>query len=140
VVCGNKFQPTGRCAKYCPLCKEEAIRKRNREDRQYRRYKKAIEDGTIDRFGVGKGGSQPKGKNSPYYKNGIGYFHKKSSLMKKEIRYCERCGKDLKYAKHGYWCVHHKDHNRDNNIDSNFELLCKRCHQLEHNCVNNLSN
>ena len=36
--------------------------------------------------------------------------------------------------------VHHKDHNRKNNVESNFELLCKRCHQVEHECWKNLTN
>jgi hypothetical protein len=32
------------------------------------------------------------------------------------------------------WVVHHRDHDRSNNVDENFELLCKRCHQIEHEC------
>lgn len=36
--------------------------------------------------------------------------------------------------------MHHKDHNRKNNREENFELLCKRCHQVEHECWKNLPN
>jgi 5-methylcytosine-specific restriction endonuclease McrA len=36
------------------------------------------------------------------------------------------------------WVVHHRDHNHANNVDSNFELLCKSCHQKEHDCQSNL--
>ena len=51
---------------------------------------------------------------------------------------CERCGKDLEDATRWKWCVHHKDHDHSNHELSNLELLCKRCHQLEHSCQDNL--
>ncbi len=42
---------------------------------------------------------------------------------------CERCG----YDKHeAAIIVHHKDRNRDNNDDSNLEVLCCNCHAIEH--------
>ena len=55
-----------------------------------------------------------------------------SSSALKNIRYCERCSKDLLNATHYEWCIHHKDYNRFNNVEENFELLCKSCHQKEH--------
>lgn len=30
--------------------------------------------------------------------------------------------------------MHHKDHDRKHNVLSNLELVCKRCHQIEHEC------
>lgn len=32
------------------------------------------------------------------------------------------------------WVGHHKDHDRTNNTIENLSLLCKRCHQIEHEC------
>ena len=36
----------------------------------------------------------------------------------------------------GQWTTHHRDHNHQNNPKDgqNWELLCKRCHQVEHKC------
>jgi hypothetical protein len=45
---------------------------------------------------------------------------------------CERCGVTEQL------CVHHKDENRYNNELSNLETLCRRCHQLHHDCAKNL--
>lgn len=76
------------------------------------------------------------GEQNNAYKNGTGIFRNR---LNKEIhlavRYCERCGKDLVDANKWSWCVHHKDHNKHNQSPSNLEHLCKRCHQLEHNCI-----
>lgn len=79
-----------------------------------------------------------RGKDNPQYKNGVGFFSRKREEIKERIGKCERCGKDLTYASHYEWCVHHKDHNHFNNSEDNYELLCKRCHQLEHHCRDNI--
>ena len=60
-----------------------------------------------------------KGKENPHYKYGAGEFVRKRAEIKAKIGKCERCGKDLTNAGH-------------------YELLCKRCHQLEHKCINNI--
>ncbi|WP_425512192.1 HNH endonuclease [Xanthomonas translucens] len=57
-----------------------------------------------------------------------------------KVRYCERCRKDLLGLPPAMRAVHHKDHNRKHNEERNFELLCKRCHQVEHECWRNLPN
>lgn len=54
--------------------------------------------------------------------------------------YCEQCHVFIDYLNTYKWCVHHKDHNRTNNTLENLELLCKRCHQLEHGCMFHLPN
>jgi hypothetical protein len=74
------------------------------------------------------------------WSNGISFFEKKRREIRDTRRYCERCDKDLKDVGQYHWCVHHKDHDRTNNKLENFELLCKRCHQLEHDCESNLPN
>lgn len=43
---------------------------------------------------------------------------------------CERCGSDYKLQ------IHHKNYdNIFNELDSDLELLCKRCHLLQHNLL-----
>jgi hypothetical protein len=84
--------------------------------------------------GVGSGNAQGSGRDHHSYKNGIKTFQRVSRTIRQTVRFCERCGKDLLSAKHGEWATHHRDHNRENNVRENFELLCKRCHQLEHDC------
>lgn len=77
-----------------------------------------------------------RGKDSPCYKNGIGEFIRFRKSLKQKV--CNRCGKDLTNVSRYEWCVHHKNHDRNCNRIDNFEVLCKRCHQLEHGCVNKL--
>ena len=79
-----------------------------------------------------------KGKENPHYKYGAGEFVRKRAEIKAKIGKCERCGKDLTNAGHYEWVVHHKNHNHYDNSEGNYELLCKRCHQLEHKCTNNI--
>lgn len=53
----------------------------------------------------------------------------------KQLSYCcERCGTHIDDSVRGTWAGHHKDHNRQNNTKDNLEVLCKRCHQIEHRC------
>jgi hypothetical protein len=47
---------------------------------------------------------------------------------------CERCEKDLTDAGPYEWVRHHRDHDRQNASEENIEILCKRCHQIEHEC------
>lgn len=133
-ICKNIFTPTAPCNLFCPDCipikkalDQEKHRKRMAEQR--------LKSGKP--VGCGKGGSNKCGKDHPAYRYGFGFFRKTAHQMKQEIRYCERCGKDLLNAGRYQWCVHHIDHNRKNNVRENYMLLCKRCHQLEHNCAEN---
>lgn len=88
--------------------------------------------------GKGPGAHNTMGDKHPQWKNGERAFQQRMSpAYRKKIRYCERCNIDLLNAGTGFWCVHHKDHDRTNNVESNFELLCKRCHQIEHECWKN---
>lgn len=79
-----------------------------------------------------------RGKENPQYKYGAGEFARIRADLKEKIGKCERCGKDLRNAGHYEWVVHHKNHNHYDNSEGNFELLCKRCHQLEHECRKNI--
>lgn len=128
--CSTIYTPTGRCSKYCISCKEIKYKEIQKRSETKYRIKKGV------KVGVGSGGLTGSGKDNFYYKNGIAcVFAKMRRSIKEERRYCERCNKDLIEASKYHWCVHHKDHDRTNNVPENFELLCKRCHQIEHECL-----
>jgi predicted nucleic acid-binding Zn ribbon protein len=129
-VCGNTYTPIGSCSKYCSdECKKVILRSKQKEYSARYNKKRGRE------VGVGSGGLTKSGKDNFNYKTGLGIFAKLRPIIKEKIRYCERCNKDLINATRYEWCIHHKDHNRNNNSEDNFELLCKRCHQIEHNCI-----
>lgn len=131
-VCGTVGVASGRNQKTCTNdeCQREIKRIRTQEHRR----RKAKKEGRLDRVDIGRGGGQPSGVDSQFYKTGIAQFHKLASKIRKERGSCNRCGKCLIDAQKDEWCVHHIDHDRTNNDTSNFELLCKRCHQIEHKC------
>lgn len=133
-LCGTVFQPTAPCNLYCSeSCSSEVAARISREKSYEHWARKAIAEGREHAIGVGKGGSSKKFKDHPQYKNGLSQFARLRKEVKKR-RYCERCSKDLQDASNFHWCVHHIDHDRTNNVIENLELLCKRCHQLEHEC------
>ncbi len=133
--CDNLFTPSGPAAKYCPDHAES--RKREAACRNVQRYR--IKHGLVQKPGVGKGGNNAKGEEDSQFKTGIMYFQRIRGVIRKERRYCEECGKDLINASRFEWAVHHIDHDRTNNHDSNFQLLCKRCHQIHHECHANFN-
>lgn len=57
-----------------------------------------------------------------HFKSGIGIYRK---FIKKKK--CEKCGNNEKLM------IHHKNHNRFDNSLNNLQVLCFRCHTLEHN-------
>lgn len=128
--CGNEYTPTGPAAKFCQICAEE--KRKATACRGSQNYR--IKHGLVQNPGVGKGGANKKGSEDSQYRTGIVYFMKNRRRIKEERQFCERCKVDLKDATRFQWVIHHRDHDRENNTDENFELLCKRCHQLEHEC------
>lgn len=128
--CRITYKPSGTAQRYCETC-VKVVRKET-SDRY--RVNKGIP------VGVGSGGNQGRGKGHHTYKTGIGTFRDLARNHKPP--FCERCQKALSFlpSDRYLWCVHHKDHNRHNNELDNLELLCKRCHQLEHDCISNLPN
>lgn len=131
--CNTVYQSTGPAAKYCVSCSLQS-----HKDCEKRGTIKYRIKNNMGQIGVGKGGANLRFEQDNQFKTGICYFQKNRRRIKAERKKCERCSKFLLDAGKGQWCVHHKDHNRSNNVDSNFELLCKKCHQLEHNCIANL--
>lgn len=135
--CKKEYKPLGPAARFCPECAVRLKRERIRTRMQTHR----IRTGKTKKPGVGKGGNNSKGEEDSQYKNGIGYFMTSRGKFK-ELRgnACERCKVSLVEATKYEWVIHHRDHDRSNNRDENFELLCKRCHQLEHDCTSALPN
>lgn len=108
-MCEVEFLPTSNRQLYCLPCQKEKNRISCRE------YRK--------RTFIPKGYNQ-KGENNNNWKGGIGTYR----ILAKEVGHCERCKATERLL------VHHKDRNRYNNDRTNLEVLCKRCHQLEHEC------
>lgn len=135
--CEKEYQTTGPAAKFCPECSIAMAKERSRVNTQKHR----VRTGKTQKPGVGKGGNNAKGSEDSQYRNGIGFFMSYRRRVK-DLRgsKCERCSKCLLSASRYEWVIHHRDHDRSNNCDENFELLCKRCHQLEHDCESALPN
>ena len=132
--CGTVFQPHSPCNLYCSEeCSSIVAKERLRVNSYNKWVRQAEREGRAHVVGVGKGGSNKKFTDHPQYKNGIGQFSRLREEVKQR-RFCERCSKDLIDVSNFHWCVHHIDHDRTNNVIENLELLCKRCHQLEHEC------
>ena len=129
--CGNEFDKTGRNQTRCGPCGKSA------QKAAIRAW--AVRTGAYT--GTGSGAHNTPGERHPQWNGGERKFSQVlAPAYFQRVRYCERCGEDLKDASPHMRCVHHKDHNRKNNDESNFELLCKRCHQVEHKCWLNLPN
>ena len=58
---------------------------------------------------------------------------KKIKAYRKRHLHCERCFQEYSLL------VHHKDRNRQNNEDSNLEVLCMSCHAIEHERFKNIT-
>jgi len=130
VICGSPLPK--KKTKYCsPACK------RVRDTKAA--FQKRIREGD-PAAGVGKGGSTKTGENNSQFVSGEGRFRRIRKEIRSSILHCEWCGKDLTNAGRYDWCVHHIDHIRSHNIRSNLVMLCKRCHQIEHDCVKALNN
>jgi len=132
--CGILYIPTGSCSKVCSTSCYTSYSKDRRKEQLWgyrRRQGKQV--------GVGSGGTTGSGKNNVMYKHGLGVCQNNRANIKNAQRYCGHCSKDLIDATHYQWVIHHKDHNKYNNPEdgSNWILLCKRCHQVEHQCWKN---
>lgn len=133
ITCGCSFIGTGPAARYCPEHQEQNRLRVLREQRE-RVARVRASTGQIKKPGVGKGGNPHKKEQHPSYRHGFYVAQRQSAEVKARQRYCERCSTDLLNVSRWQWCVHHKDHNHCNHDDTNLELLCKRCHQIEHEC------
>jgi len=126
--CGTIYMPTGSCSKYCPVCRP--IKTKDVRDAAIRRW--GFKTGRLN--GKGSGSNTGKGMDNHMYKYGVANFQQYARERKATVGLCEHCGKYIKHATHYEWVGHHKDHDRKNNDISNLLLLCKSCHQIEHEC------
>ena len=110
-LCPKEIKPTSNRQMYCEECRKSVTKAKMRE------YHK--------RTYVRKGYNQ-RGAANNNWKGGIGMYRE----YKKDT--CEKCPETANLL------VHHRDGNRYNNDPSNLETLCKRCHQVEHECHKNL--
>jgi hypothetical protein len=124
--CQIVYSPKGTAQRYCDSCRI-LVRKEATIKQQ---IKKGVQ------VGIGSGNAQGTGKEHHTYKNGIGSYRKIAKENKSP--FCEQCLTPIDFSNHYKWCVHHKDHDRTNNELDNLELLCKRCHQIEHDCESRL--
>ena len=124
--CNKEYQPTGPAQRFC--CRRCKLQNRQ----QLWRDKRAASGNPVGKSGGNYG---RVGTDHWAYKNGILNFQRRLRYqVKSERRYCERCGRDLQNVNQYQWCVHHRDHDRTHNTVDNLELLCKSCHQIEHEC------
>ena len=131
VTCNSVFIPKGPAGKYCEACPTPS------KTKEYARQATANHRRKLGyEVGVGSGrSSKNKGETHSQYKNGwTAYFALRHTLRELRNNKCERCEKDLENATKWQWVTHHRDHDRTNASMDNLELLCKRCHQIEHEC------
>jgi endogenous inhibitor of DNA gyrase (YacG/DUF329 family) len=111
--CGNKIpQNLYKSAKFC------SSRCRN----AFNSHKWRISKGYIEKPYIGSGNNQTK---SIEESSGRIACNKAREILP---NYCNRCKSTENLV------AHHIDHNRNNNHISNFEILCRRCHQKHHMC------
>ena len=129
--CGTSYVPTGSSSYYCSKNHQYLHYK---EIGKLKIYRDTFNSKAGKVVGVGSGGLTKSWEGNPAYRNGNGSYRMYGRKLKESGVPCNRCGKDLTTAKRGEWCTHHMDGNRSNNTRENLELLCKRCHQIHHDC------
>lgn len=123
--CGIKFLVTGRNHKRCVNC---AKQKQKEAVKQW-----SVLHGKLN--GKGSGSFTGFEDKNHMYTDGRCVFRRWAKEKLKQLEYCcERCGNKIDASVRGTWAGHHKDHNSKNNIKENLEVLCKKCHQIEHEC------
>lgn len=110
--CHEEYVPTGNCSKFCPSC--AALRTA---------WSRKV---SIKTTGAGSGGQNLGAATRHNYRR----FYL-TKLYIKQRGLCKHC---LDNFPESELVVHHKDENRNNNDETNLELVCKRCHQIEHEC------
>lgn len=133
IDCGIPYSPDGPAQKYCSNCGK--TRKRTRDRERQRSYH--LRQGR--KVGVGKGGNQGRGEEHHSFTTGIGTYKPKGRKKAEELGHCERCNIKLELDNPWKWVTHHRDHNRKNNSEDNLEILCKSCHQVEHQVHKNFN-
>ena len=113
-ACRVVFQATGPRAKFCSDCS------------LFRQRATAKLDAVRKRTGAGSGGQNMGSATIHNYR-----YRYLTKLYIKQRGLCTGCHNSFPEST---LLVHHKDENRHNNDETNLELMCKRCHQIEHEC------
>lgn len=61
--------------------------------------------------------------NKNYYRD---FFKQIYSIYLKDN--CEECGIENNYTRKSFLCIHHKDGDITNNLETNLSTLCNSCH------------
>lgn len=123
IACATVYTPKGNAAKYCMDCADFRYAVMVR----YHSLTKRIKDGR--NAGVGSGGANRHTAETATISTYRKVFLTRLYLNQKGL--CADCGWSFNESE---LLVHHHDHDRHNNILSNLSLVCKRCHQIEHEC------
>ena len=123
VACGTEYQPKGSAAKYCVPCAEF----RTAAMVRYHSFTKRVREGR--NAGAGSGGANRHTPETATISTYRKVFLTRLYLNQKGL--CADCGWGFNESD---LLVHHEDHNRHNNVITNLSLVCKRCHQIEHEC------
>lgn len=114
--CEKRFIPTGPNSKRCAPCRRPHALE-SCKARWARTYVKT--------------GYQQAGSKNNAWKGGTSPAYYRRVCFEAHGDVCKRCSSPATL-------VHHRDGNRSNSEVGNLEPLCKRCHQIEHNCAGNL--
>lgn len=113
-ACHVLFQATGPAAKFCKECSE------------FRQRSLAKFHARAKRTGAGSGGQNMGAATVHNYR-----YRYLTKLYIKQKGLCTSCKDSFPES---VLLVHHLDEDRNNNVETNLELMCKRCHQVEHEC------
>lgn len=119
-ACPTVFIPTGNSQPWCADCADFRY--------QYKMHLQSLLRTTKrgGRAGVGSGGTNEGSCHSQKYRE---WFL--MDVWRRQDGQCVDCWDDLTPEE---MLMHHIDHNREHNVLSNFAGVCKRCHQIEHEC------
>lgn len=113
-ACKVIFQASGPRARFCSECA------------MFRQRCTAKLYAVSKRTGAGSGGQNMGGATVHNYR-----YRFLTRLYLKQRGLCASCYGSFPES---VLLVHHKDEDRNNNVEANLRLMCKRCHQIEHEC------
>ena len=119
-ACPTVFVPTGNSQPWCAQCADF----RHHVKTHFLSLKRTAKRGGS--AGSGSGGQNEGGCHSQKYRD---WFL--MDVHRRQEGHCADCYKELTPEA---MLMHHLDHNRGHNVLSNFAGVCKRCHQIEHEC------
>lgn len=122
-ACHIMYQPKGNSSKFCLDCSEFRATAMVKYHSTTRRVKAGRN------VGVGSGGANAHTAENVTIGTYRRVFLTRLYLLQRGT--CYDCKDPFPES---VLLVHHKDHNRHNNVMGNLQLVCKRCHQIEHEC------